>query len=55
VLSLYAQVTSLDGRSRVDGSATGIDPEAVGASLAAALRGRNADAILDQIREPAAR
>ena len=55
MLSLYAQVTSLDGRSRVDGSGTGADPEAVGASLAAALRERGADAILDQIRERAAR
>jgi hydroxymethylbilane synthase len=55
VLSLYAQVTSLDGRSRADGRVTGIDPEAVGAALAAALRERGADAILDQIREPAAR
>jgi hydroxymethylbilane synthase len=55
VLSLYAQVTSLDGRSRVDGSVTGVDPEEVGAALAAALRERGADAILDQIREPADR
>ena len=54
-LSLYAQVTSLDGRSRVDGSVTGVDPEAVGASLASVLRERGADAILDQIRAPAAR
>jgi hydroxymethylbilane synthase len=54
-LSLYAQVTSLDGLSRVDGSVTGVDPEAVGAALAAALRERGADVILDQIREPAAR
>jgi hydroxymethylbilane synthase len=55
VLSLYGQVTSLDGRSRVEGSGTGVDPEAVGASLAAALRDRGADAILDAIRAPAAR
>jgi hydroxymethylbilane synthase len=55
VLSLYGQVTSLDGRSRVEGSGTGVDPEAVGASLAAALRDRGADVILDAIRAPAAR
>jgi hydroxymethylbilane synthase len=51
VLSLYAQVTSLDGRSRVDASGTGVDPEAVGAALAATLRERGADAILDQVRD----
>jgi hydroxymethylbilane synthase len=55
VLTLNAQVTSLDGRQRVTGTLTGTDPEAVGAELAAILRGRGADAILDQIREPAAR
>jgi hydroxymethylbilane synthase len=55
VLSLYGQVTSLDGRSRVEGSGTGVDPEAVGASLAVALRERGADAILDAIRAPAGR
>jgi hypothetical protein len=48
-------VTSLDGRQRVSGTLTGTDPEAVGAELAAILRGRGADAILDQIREPAGR
>jgi hydroxymethylbilane synthase len=55
VLSLRAQVTSLDGRSRIAGTVTGTDPEAVGAALAAKLRERGADAILDQIREPASR
>jgi hydroxymethylbilane synthase len=55
VLTLNAQVTSLDGRQRVTGTLTGTDPEAVGAGLAAILRGRGADAILDQIREPAGR
>ena len=54
-LILSAQVTSLDGRERVSGSVTGTDPEATGAALAAALREQGADAILDQIREPAAR
>jgi hydroxymethylbilane synthase len=51
VLSLYAQVTSLDGRSRVDASGTGVDPEAVGAALAATLRERGADAILNHVRD----
>jgi hydroxymethylbilane synthase len=55
VLSLSAQVTSLDGRSQVDGTVTGVDPETVAASLASTLRERGADAILDQIRAPAAR
>jgi hydroxymethylbilane synthase len=55
VLSLSAQVTSLDGRSRIAGTVTGDDPEAVGAALASMLRERGADVILDQIREPAAR
>jgi hydroxymethylbilane synthase len=57
VLSLKAQVTSLDGRSRVAGGLTvsGPEPESVGASLALTLRERGADAILDQIREPASR
>jgi hydroxymethylbilane synthase len=55
VLTLTGQVTSLDGRERVTGTVTGADPEAVGASLAALLRERGADAILDQIREPAPR
>jgi hydroxymethylbilane synthase len=55
VLSLIAQVTSLDGRDRVTGTVTGTDPAAVGAALASELRERGADAILDQIRQPAAR
>jgi hydroxymethylbilane synthase len=55
VLSLSAQVTSLDGRDRVTGTVTGADPEATGAALASVLRGRGAEAILNQIREPAAR
>src|SRR3984957_1900999 len=55
MLSLTAQVTSLDGRARASATGTGADPEAVGASLASALRERGADAILDQIRKPAAR
>jgi hydroxymethylbilane synthase len=52
VLSLSAQVTSLDGLKRVTGTVTGTDPEATGAALAAALRERGADKILDKIREP---
>ena len=57
VLSVNAQVTSLDGRSRVAAglTASGPSPEAVGASLALTLRERGADAILDRIREPASR
>jgi hydroxymethylbilane synthase len=54
-LSLSAQVTSLDGRETVTGTGRGTDPEAVGAALAATLRDGGADAILDAIREPAAR
>jgi hydroxymethylbilane synthase len=54
-LTLSAQVTSLDGRQQATGTAAGTSPEATGAELAAALRGRGADAILDQIRQPAAR
>jgi hydroxymethylbilane synthase len=49
-LTLTAQVTSLDGRRQVDGSATGPDPERLGASLAAALLDRGAAAILAEIR-----
>ncbi len=55
VLSLSAQVTSLDGLKRVTGTVTGTDPQATGAVLAAALRERGADEILDKIREPASR
>lgn len=55
VLTLRAQVTSLDGRQRITGTATGTDPAATGAKLAALLRARGADAILDAIRQPASR
>lgn len=55
VLSLSAQVTSLDGRERVTGTVSGTSPEAAGSALAALLRERGAGAILDAIREPAAR
>jgi hydroxymethylbilane synthase len=55
VLSLSAQVTSLDGRERVTGGITGTDPEATGAALARLLRDRGAVAILDAIRAPATR
>ena len=55
VLTLSGQVTSLDGQQRVTGTVAGIDPEATGAGLAALLRGRGADAILDAIRVPASR
>jgi hydroxymethylbilane synthase len=55
VLTLGAQVTSLDGRERVTGTVTGTGPEATGAALATVLRERGADAILDRIREPVSR
>ena len=55
LLSLSAQVTSMDGRERVTGTVTGTTPEATGMELAALLRDRGADAILNQIREPASR
>jgi hydroxymethylbilane synthase len=55
VLTLSAQVTSLDGRQQVTGAATGTNPETVGIELAAILRAKGADAILDEIREPAGR
>lgn len=55
MLRLSAQVTSLDGRQRVTGTAAGTSPEQVGTQLAALLRERGADAILDQIREPVTR
>jgi hydroxymethylbilane synthase len=55
VLTLSGQVTSLDGRRRVTGTVTGTDPAAAGAGLAGLLRARGADAILDEIREPAGR
>jgi hydroxymethylbilane synthase len=53
VLSLSAQVTSLDGTERARGTMSGTDPEATGTVLAAVLRERGADAILDQIRPSA--
>lgn len=55
MLTIAAQVTSLDGRHRVTATATGTDPEATGAHAAVELRERGAEAILDQIRESAAR
>ena len=55
LLTLSAQVTSLDGQRKVTGTAVGTSPENVGSELAAVLKGRGADAILNQIREPAAR
>ena len=55
LLSLTAQVTSLDGRRKVAGLAAGADPEATGKELAALLRERGADAVLDEIRKPASR
>jgi hydroxymethylbilane synthase len=55
VLSLSAQVTSLDGSERANGTLSGTDPEATGTMLATVLRERGAGAILDEIREPASR
>jgi hydroxymethylbilane synthase len=55
VLTLSAQVTSLDGRQKVSGTVTGADPETTGTELASVLKARGAEAILNQIREPAAR
>ena len=55
VLSLSAQVTSIDGTEQASGAVSGTDPEATGATLAAVLRQQGADAILDQIRAPASR
>ena len=55
LLTLSAQVTSLDGTQKVTGAVAGTDPERTGTELAAALRYRGADVILNQIREPAAR
>jgi hydroxymethylbilane synthase len=51
-LTLFAQVTSLDGRRQVSGSATGDDPEQLGAALAATLLARGAGEILRDIRTP---
>jgi hydroxymethylbilane synthase len=53
VLALGAQVTSLDGQRRVTGTVTGASPESAGKELAALLKDRGADAILDEIRAPA--
>ena len=55
LLTLGAQVTSLDGSQLVAGTATGTDPEATGRELAKTLSAQGADAILDAIREPARR
>jgi hydroxymethylbilane synthase len=55
LLTLRAQVTSLDGQQRVTGTVSGTSPEYVGAELAGVLRDRGADAVLNQIREPAVR
>jgi hydroxymethylbilane synthase len=55
MLSLSAQVTSLDGRRQVTGTISGTDPEATGSALASQLRERGAGAILDEIRQAAAR
>lgn len=54
LLTLSAQVTSLDGQQRVTGTVSGTSPEHVGRELAGVLRDRGADAVLNQIREPAA-
>jgi hydroxymethylbilane synthase len=55
VLTLSAQVTSLDGQRKVTGMVVGTSPETAGTELAAVLKARGADAILDQIREPTRR
>jgi hydroxymethylbilane synthase len=52
-LTLSAQVTSLDGQRKVTGTVVGTSPQTVGIELAAVLKDRGADLILDQIREPA--
>jgi hydroxymethylbilane synthase len=49
-LTLTAQVTSLDGRRQVAGSATGTDPEQLGAALAQTLLSQGAGQILAAIR-----
>jgi hydroxymethylbilane synthase len=54
-LTLSAQVTSLDGQHKITAAITGTSPETAGTQLAAILRQRGADTILDQIREPASR
>src|SRR6202167_2057258 len=53
VLTLNAQVTSLDGAERASGAISGTDPDATGTMLATVLRERGADTILDQIRPSA--
>lgn len=55
MLRLSAQVTSLDGQRKVTGTVAAASPETTGTDLAAILRQRGADTILDQIREPAGR
>jgi hydroxymethylbilane synthase len=55
VLVLSAQVTSLDGRQRVTGTVAAADPESAGTELAALLKDRGADAILNEVRAPARR
>jgi hydroxymethylbilane synthase len=52
-LALTAQVTSLDGRRQVSATATGANPEQLGATLAATLLGQGAGQILAEIRTPA--
>ncbi|MFD5160529.1 hydroxymethylbilane synthase [Streptomyces hawaiiensis] len=51
-LSLFAQVTSLDGTRRVEGKLSGpvVEPEKLGAALAEELIGQGARSILDAIR-----
>ncbi|HEY2287689.1 MAG TPA: hydroxymethylbilane synthase, partial [Streptosporangiaceae bacterium] len=49
-ITLMAQVTALDGRRQVHGSATGTDPEQLGAALAATLLDQGAGQILAEIR-----
>jgi hydroxymethylbilane synthase len=52
-LSLFAQVTSLDGTRRVEGTLSGAtdEPEKLGAALAEELIDQGAHIILDEIRE----
>jgi hydroxymethylbilane synthase len=55
IVTLSAQVTSLDGQQKVTGTVAGTSPEETGTELAAMLKNQGAGAILDQIRQPAAR
>jgi hydroxymethylbilane synthase len=55
MLTLSAQVTSLDGREKVTAATAGTSPEAAGRDLAAILKDRGADTILNQARQPTAR